>query len=69
MDKKLEARIARLERMISRKRKNEGWEDFEREMTALLNKYNAVIERSPDGGVWAVEDAPDGVVLMTFEWV
>lgn len=65
MDKKLEARIARLEKML--KHKNEGWEDFEREMTALLNKYNAIIERSPDGGVWAVEDAPDGIILMTFE--
>jgi hypothetical protein len=40
---------------------------FEREMMALLDKYNAIIERAPDGGVWAIEDAPHGVILMTFE--
>lgn len=74
MDKKLEARISRLEKILNRKNEDaidpEGLRRgmaFEREMMALLNKYNAIIERAPDGGVWAIEDAPHGVILMTFE--
>lgn len=80
MDKKLEARIARLEKLIRNKRLNEEFEDdfemtpedymkvkaFTREMTMLLDKYNAVIEVSPDGGVWAIENEPDGMILMNF---
>lgn len=54
------------------KRVNEEYEDEEKieaftsEMTALLNKFNAVIERSPDGGVLAVENEPNGMILMNF---
>ena len=35
-------------------------------MIDLLNKYDATIERSPDGDIWAVENAPDGIILMYF---
>jgi hypothetical protein len=74
MDKKLEARIARLERMLSRKNESTPYAQqkkaiakaFEREMLDLLDKYDATIECSPDGGVWAVENAPDGIILMSF---
>lgn len=80
MDKKLEARISRLEKLIRNKRLNEEFEDdfvmtpedeekveaFTSEMTELLNKYNAVIKRSPDGGVWAIENEPYGMILMNF---
>lgn len=41
-------------------------EKFEREMKMLLNKYNAVIKRSPDGGVWAIENKRNGIILMVF---
>lgn len=77
MDKKLEQRIARLEKYFSRKsvksestpyaqQKKAIAKAFEREMLDLLNKYDAVIECSQDGEVWAVENAPDGIILMYF---
>lgn len=73
MDRKLEARITRLERMLKRESEDyidpadlERAEEFELEMNSLLRRYNAVIKRMADDSVCAVERGPRGVILMTF---
>lgn len=41
-------------------------EKFEREMKMLLNKYNASIKLASDGGIIAVENKRNGIILMVF---